>query len=106
MTSTITARVDAEKRRLADTRQETQADKIYRALHRRHPFSTFRYAVEDLGVLQEWYDFKNKALEELAEERLLDYAVEFKGGKIVCTNPENITVFECETDEEEDERDV
>ena len=50
--------------RFAETRPEAQADKIYRALNRRHPFSTFRYAVEGLGILQEWYDFKNTALEE------------------------------------------
>lgn len=89
--------------RFAETRSESQAGKIYLALHRRHPFSTFRYAVEDLGILQEWYDFKNEALEELAEERLRDYAIEFKDGKIVCTNPENITVFECETTEEDED---
>ena len=56
--------------------------------------------VENLGILQEWYDFKDKALEELAEERLRDYGIEFKDGKIVCTKPENVTVFECETDED------
>ena len=90
--------------RFAATRSEAQADKIYRALNRRHPFSTFRYAVEDLGILQEWYDFKNKALEELAEERLCDYDIKFKDGKIVCTKPENVTVFKCEAfDDEEGE---
>ena len=93
--------------RFAETRPEAQSDKIYQALNRRHPFSTFRYAVEDLGILQEWYDFKNKALEELAEERLRDYDIEFRDGKIVCTNPENITVFECETEcETEEEEDL
>ena len=91
--------------RFAETRPEAQTDKIYRALNRRHPFSTFRYAVEDLGILQAWYDFKNKALEELAEERLRDYGIEFKDGKIVCTNPKNITVFECETDDEDGDED-
>ena len=87
--------------RFAQSRPETESDKIFRAINRRRPFSNFRYAVEDLGILQEWYDFKNKALEELAEERLRDYGIEFKDGKIVCTKPENITVFECETDEDE-----
>ena len=42
-------------------------------------------------------------MERFAEERLRDYAIEFKDGKIVCTNPKNITVFECETDDDEDE---
>ena len=42
----------------------------------------------------------------LTEERLRDYDIEFKDGKIVCTNPKNVTVFECEADEEEDEGDV
>ena len=87
--------------RFAQSRPETESDKLFRAINRRHPFSNFRYAVEDLGILQEWYVFKNKALEELAEERLRDYGIEFKDGKIVCTKPENITVFECETDEDE-----
>ena len=86
----------------ARSRPEVQADKLFQALDRRHPFSAFRHAVEDLGILQEWYDFKNRALEEIAEERLRDYDIEFRDGKIVCTNPENITVFECATDEEED----
>ena len=89
--------------RFAESRPESESEKLFRALNRRHPFSTFRYAVEDLGILQEWYDFKDKALEELAEERLRDYGIEFKDGKIVCTKSENITVFECETDEEGDE---
>ena len=88
--------------RFAETRPEAQADKIYQALHRRHPFSTFRHAVEDLGILQEWYDFKNKALDELAEERLRDYDIEFRDGKIACTNPKNITVFKCETFDDEE----
>ena len=88
--------------RFAQSRPESQAEKIYQALNRRHPFKTFRYAVEDLGILQEWYDFKDKALEELAEERLRDYDIEFRDGKIVCTNPKNITVFKCETFDDEE----
>lgn len=88
-------------RQFAQSRPEAQADKLFLALNRRHPFSTFRYAVEDLGILQEWYDFKNKALEELAEERLRDSDIEFKDGKIICTNPRKITVFECETVDDE-----
>ena len=90
--------------RFAESRPDAEAEKLFQALNRRHPFSTFRYAVEDLGILQEWYDFKNKALEELAEERLRDHGIEFKDGKIVCTKSENITVFRCETVEgDEDE---
>lgn len=90
--------------RFAESRPGAESEKLFQALNRRHPFSTFRYAVEDLGILQEWYDFKNKALEELAEERLRDHGIEFKDGKIVCTKPENITVFKCETVEgDEDE---
>ena len=79
--------------RFAETRPETQTDKLYQALHRRHPFSTFRHAVEDIGILQAWYDFKSKALEELAEERLRDHAIEFKDDKIVCTNRSRTSIF-------------
>lgn len=49
------------------------------------------------------FENKSKALEEHAEERLRDYAIEFKDGKIVCTNPKNITVFACETSEDEED---
>ena len=87
--------------RFAESRPEAQAEKLFQALNRRHPFKTFRYAVEDLGILQEWYDFKNKALEGLAEERLRDHGIEFRDGKIICTKPELVSVFKCETEDDE-----
>ncbi len=76
----------------AQSRNAYESDKLFRALSRRHPFRTFRSEVEYLGILQEWYDFKSKAYEEFAEERLFEYEVDFVDGRIVCTNPDNIRV--------------
>jgi hypothetical protein len=75
-------------------------------LSRRHPFRGFRAEVQYLGILQEWYDFKNKAYEEFAEERLNDADVDFVDGRIVCTNPKNIQVVVAEKDDAEEEDDV
>lgn len=43
---------------------------LYNALSLKHPFSKFRFAVENNGVLQEWYSFKNARYRELAQEWL------------------------------------
>ena len=83
--------------RFARSRSDGQSSRIFNALNQRHPFSTFRRAVESLGILEDWYAFKNKALEEIAANRLRDCGVEFKDGKIICTRPENITVFESDS---------
>lgn len=92
--------------RFAESRQGNERDKLLRVLSRRHPFRGFRAEVQYLGILQEWYDFKNKAYEEFAEERLNDADVDFVDGRIVCTNPKNIQVVVAEKDDDEDEDDV
>lgn len=80
----------------ANSRLDDQCNRLFDALSRRHPFSTFRYAVEQLGILQDWYAYKNEAYEKIAEEKLDDYGVDFEDGKIVCKNKSNIYVFHLE----------
>lgn len=61
---------------------------LYRALNRRHPFSTFRYAVEDTDLLQDWYHFRDEWYKDKAEEWMEDNEVDFKNGHITAKNPE------------------
>lgn len=67
----------------ADTRNEQEQTHLYKALNRRGPFKCFRYAVEDLGILQQWYDFKNEAERRKAQEWLTENDLAIKDGKIV-----------------------
>ncbi len=39
---------------------------LMRALNRPNPFRQFRYALEDIELLDEWYDYKNNAYKNLA----------------------------------------
>ena len=77
----------------AFSRPDGQAERLQDALSRRHPFRAFRAAVESLGILQEWYDWRDRAYEKIAEERLDDGEIDFEDGKIVCRNPDNIRIF-------------
>jgi hypothetical protein len=86
--------------RFASSRQGKERDKLLNVLSRRHPFSAFRSEVEHLAILQEWYDFKNKAYEKFAEERLNDVEVDCVDGKIICRNPENIRVIVAGEDDD------
>lgn len=61
---------------------------LYRALNRRHPFSNFRYAVEDTGLLQDWYNFRDEWYKDKAKEWMDDNDVDFKDGRITAKNPE------------------
>ncbi len=74
----------------ASERPEAQQARLFQALSGRKPFRTFRYAVEQLGILDEWYAFKSEAYDALAEDRLADSCVQFIDGKIVCTNKDFI----------------
>lgn len=67
----------------ADSRNEQEQTHLYKALNRRGPFSCFRYACNDLGILQQWYDFKNEAEIRQAQEWLTDNGLAIKDGKIV-----------------------
>ena len=76
----------------AVTRQQQECDALLHALSRRHPFSAFRSELNHLGLLKEWHDFKDKAYEEFAEERLTGMGIDFVNGKIVCAIPANIRI--------------
>lgn len=85
-----------------------KGERLWDALDLRHPFRAFRNAVERLGILQEWYDWKNLAYRKIAEDRLEWAGVDFIDGRIVCRKPENTRIFELEDPEEdwdEDEED-
>ena len=66
----------------ADSQPEDVCNGLFDALNRRHPFSNFQTAVRNLGVLQEWYDFKNNAEREIAVQWLKDNDLEFVEGKV------------------------
>ena len=81
----------------ADSRPEAQRNRLFDALNRRHPFSTFRYAVETLGILQDWYAYKREAYAAIAEELLVFYNVDFEDGRIVCKERRNVREFFIES---------
>lgn len=68
----------------ADQQSEPHADKLYRALRQRHPFSHFKSTLDNLGLTNQWYRFKKKWLAQRAEEWLRDEQVDFIDGKVVA----------------------
>ena len=75
------------------TRSDHEFKKLFRALSGRKPFRAFRACVEELGILDDWYEFKNAAMLKMAEGVLEYYGVDFVDGRIVCTNPKNVHTF-------------
>lgn len=69
--------------RFVESRPESEQKSLYVALSKRHPFREFRSKVERVGILQEWYDYKDAAEEAMAEEWLEEHELEIKDGKIV-----------------------
>jgi len=90
----------------ARSRPEAQADLLFRALSRRGPFKMFRYALEDAGLLDDWYAFKNEAYTDLAESMLEYSGIDVVNGKIVCNDKSSITIYEAEEDDLEDEDEI
>lgn len=72
-----------EMERFVESRPEREHKSLYVALVKSHPFREFRAKVERMGLLQEWYDFKNAAEEAMAQEWLEEHDLEIIGGKIV-----------------------
>ena len=68
----------------ADTQPAKIADQLYEALSGGQPFARFKSAVDILGLLKDWYSFKDKWYEEKAEEWLRDECVDFVDGKVVA----------------------
>lgn len=87
----------------ARSRPEAQGELLFRALSRRGPFKMFRYALEDAGLLDDWYVFKNEAYTDLAESMLEYSGIDVVNGKIVCNDKSSITIYEAEEDDLEDE---
>ena len=56
---------------------------LFRALKKRHPFATFRDAVERENLLDQWYAFKNEKYGKLATEWLEDNGIDFVDSRIV-----------------------
>ena len=69
-----------------ELRSEKEQQRLYRALNGRHPFASFRNAAEDLGIIQQWYDFKDQAEAQMAEDWLNESGLEIKDGKIILRN--------------------
>lgn len=87
--------------RFVESRPEREQKSLYVALAKRHPFREFRDKVDRMGILQEWYDFKNAVEQAMAEEWLEENELEIKDGKIVkkktaiIPNPEFDALFAC-----------
>ena len=69
-----------------ELRSEKEQQRLYKALNGRHPFANFRYAAENLGIIQQWYDFKGEAEARMAEDWLNESGLEIKDGKIILKN--------------------
>ena len=57
---------------------------LYSALDKRHPFSAFRDAAERTGIIQQWYQWRDRWQNSQAEEWMRENGVEFKEGRIVA----------------------
>jgi len=90
----------------ARSRPVAQAELLFRALSRRGPFKMFRYALEDAGLLNDWYAYKEEAYTDLAESMLQFFRIDVIDGKIVCTDKSAITIYEAEETKLEDEEDA
>ena len=82
--------------RFARSRPDEQARRFMDALSMRHPFKMFRRAVERMELDEEWYAWRDAAYLEIAKGSLGFYGVEFKDGKIVCNNDQNVCTYICE----------
>jgi len=67
----------------AQTRPIAESQLLCCALSRMHPFSEFRKAVEKMGLLQDWYNFKNEAECNFAQKWLEEHDLKIQEDKIV-----------------------
>ena len=84
---------------IADSRV---ARELYHALDKRPPFSAFRFAAERTGVIQQWYQWRDRWQNEQAEEWMHDNGIEFKDGRIVADG-NHIFVWSWEDEDLSDE---
>ena len=66
-----------------ESRPSHEQQHLVKALKRSRPFACFKYAADDLGILQEWYEFKDEAQNCMAEKWLHDEGLAIIEGKIV-----------------------
>jgi len=59
-------------------RDDRQRDELLDATHGRGAFRMFKSAVRRLGIEQEWYRFRDSALEEIAKEWLEPNGIEYE----------------------------
>lgn len=85
------------KRECTTTKEQNLLDF---ALEQRHPFSTFRNAVYNLGIENKWFDYKAHALRKKAKEWMEENEVDFIDGKVVCGSNRIYTYYR------EDEEDI
>jgi len=51
-------------------------DALMKALNKENPFRQFRYTLEDIGLLEEWNIYKDKAFKNLAVKWINTYLEE------------------------------
>ena len=73
--------------------------KLYNALDRRHPFTTFRNTAKRIGVIQQWYQWCDRWQNEKAEEWMRDNGVNFKDGRIVADG-KHVHIWSWEDEED------
>ena len=66
-----------------ESRPSHEQQHLVKALNRKQPFACFKYAADELGILQEWYEFKNEAEICMAEKWLKVEGLTIIEGKIV-----------------------
>lgn len=67
----------------AESCNEKKRARLLSALNRPHPFSVFRHAVEESGLLQQWYEFKNAAEMDMAGKWLIEEGLTIQNGRII-----------------------
>ena len=61
---------------------------LLRALKRRRPFSSFRYAANDVGVLEDWLTWRERWYDEKAEAWMRIHGVDFEDGRLIAQSAE------------------
>jgi len=54
------------------------AERLFRAIHGKGAFRYFKDVLSDEGIRDEWFAFRQRALEEIAEEFLTDAQIPYK----------------------------
>lgn len=85
-------------RDFAMSRNDEEREMIFDAISHSRPFKRFRSCIERLGILNDWYDYKDKDLLKTAEQEMEMFSLDFVDGKIVCNDPKYIETYDYEDD--------